>query len=143
MRAKVLFVVAVLAISARVVCAQEMSGSVPLHFPNFYDPAKPLLNLQQAANATGNAQQWKNRAGVVVTWIDRDGILHCGGAGCGSGVAPVLSVYGRTGVVVAAPNDYNFNQLAGSLNLATQVSGILGDVHLNAYSGVGSCPPNQ
>lgn len=29
--------------------------------------------------------------------------------------APVASVFGRTGVIVAATNDYNFNQLAGSL----------------------------
>jgi hypothetical protein len=33
----------------------------------------------------------------------------------GTSVAPVTSVFGRTGVVTAATNDYNFNQLAGSL----------------------------
>lgn len=42
----------------------------------------------------------------------------------------VVSVFGRGGVVTAQANDYNFNQLAGSVNLATQVTGNLGVTHL-------------
>ena len=49
------------------------------------------------------------------------------------GLSAVSAVFGRTGAVAAQANDYNFNQLAGSLDLATQVTGILGDTHLGAY----------
>lgn len=38
-----------------------------------------------------------------------------------SGSGAITSVFGRTGVVVAASNDYNFNQLAGSLAV-TQIN---------------------
>jgi len=41
--------------------------------------------------------------------------------------APVASVFGRTGAVVAAANDYNFNQLAGSV-AAAQLPAFTGDV---------------
>jgi hypothetical protein len=44
--------------------------------------------------------------------------------GSGGGVA-VSSVFGRTGAVVAAMNDYTFSQIGGSLNLATQATGLL------------------
>jgi hypothetical protein len=37
-----------------------------------------------------------------------------------SSAAPVQSVFGRSGAVVAATNDYNFNQLAGSITTAQQ-----------------------
>jgi hypothetical protein len=39
-----------------------------------------------------------------------------------SSAAPVSSVFGRTGAVTAAANDYNFNQLAGSLASAQDYS---------------------
>lgn len=47
----------------------------------------------------------------------------CTGAGCGGGA--VSSVFGRTGAVVAAANDYSFSQLSGTADLASQVFNIL------------------
>jgi hypothetical protein len=41
------------------------------------------------------------------------------------GGGAVTSVFGRSGAVVAAANDYSFSQLSGSVNLATQVTGVL------------------
>jgi hypothetical protein len=52
------------------------------------------------------------------------------GATPGCITLPVLSVFGRTGAVVAATNDYNFNQLAGTVNLATQASGTLASANV-------------
>lgn len=46
----------------------------------------------------------------------------------------VVSVFGRTGTVVAATNDYNFNQLAGSL-ACSQMPALTGDT----TSSAGSC----
>jgi Repeat of unknown function (DUF5907) len=40
--------------------------------------------------------------------------IQSAGTSC-AGASPVQSVFGRTGAVVAASNDYNFNQLAGSI----------------------------
>jgi hypothetical protein len=48
---------------------------------------------------------------------------------------PVTSVFGRTGAVVAAANDYSFSQLSGSL-LATQLPAFTGDVSSPAGSSV-------
>jgi hypothetical protein len=42
------------------------------------------------------------------------------GVACNTSTSNVTSVFGRTGVVVAATNDYNFNQLAGTWS-TTQV----------------------
>ena len=39
--------------------------------------------------------------------------------------APVTSVFSRTGVVVAATNDYAFSQISGTANLTSQVTGVL------------------
>lgn len=47
---------------------------------------------------------------------------------------PVTSVFGRTGAVIAVANDYNFNQLAGSVACA-QLPALTGDV----TSGAGTC----
>ena len=48
----------------------------------------------------------------------------CTGSGCGGGGGgAVASVFGRIGIVAAATNDYTFNQIGGSLNLATQGTG--------------------
>ena len=50
----------------------------------------------------------------------------CTGSGCGGGGGgAVASVFGRTGIVVSATNDYTFSQIGGSLNLATQGTGLL------------------
>jgi len=47
-----------------------------------------------------------------------------------SGPAPVSSVFGRTGAIVAAANDYSFSQLSGTATDAQLAS---------AYSGAGGC----
>ena len=44
-----------------------------------------------------------------------------------AGLAPVQSVFGRIGAVVAATNDYNFNQLAGSI-ACSQYAALAGDI---------------
>jgi len=49
--------------------------------------------------------------------------------------APVSSVFGRTGAVVAQANDYNFNQIAGSVNLTSQASGTLQASQFPALTG--------
>lgn len=49
------------------------------------------------------------------------------------GGGAVSSVFGRTGAVVAATNDYNFNQLAGSV-AASQMPALTGDVTTSAGS---------
>ena len=62
------------------------------------------------------------------------------------GNAPVTSVFGRTGAVVSATNDYSFSQISGTL-LGSQFGPLTGDVTTSAYaatlanSGVtaGSC----
>lgn len=62
--------------------------------------------------------------GNCVSWASATSIQDVG-APCGTGGGAVTSVFTRTGAVVAAANDYNFNQLAGTANLATQVAGVL------------------
>jgi hypothetical protein len=48
----------------------------------------------------------------------------------GNTAAPVSSVFGRTGAVAAAANDYNFNQLAGSLASSQDYTvGVAGTYH--------------
>ena len=42
-----------------------------------------------------------------------------------TGGGAVTSAFGRTGAVVAAANDYSFSQISGSVNLTTQVNGVL------------------
>lgn len=48
------------------------------------------------------------------------------------GSSAVSSVFGRTGAVVAATNDYSFSQISGSLALASQVSGSLAHANIAA-----------
>lgn len=55
------------------------------------------------------------------------------------GAGAITSVFGRTGVVVAAANDYNFNQLAGSLTLA-QMPTIANNTVLGSVSGGSAVP---
>lgn len=55
-----------------------------------------------------------------------NGAISDGGATC-AGSAPVQSVFGRIGVVVAAANDYAFNQISGFLG-AGQLPAFTGDV---------------
>ena len=58
----------------------------------------------------------------------------------GAGGGAVSSVFTRTGAVVAAANDYNFNQIAGTVALATQASGNLPVANLNAGTGASVRP---
>lgn len=52
-------------------------------------------------------------------------MIQLGNGGGGGGGGNVASVFGRTGAVVSATNDYSFAQLSGLLNLGTQVTGNL------------------
>ncbi len=53
--------------------------------------------------------------------FDANGNVVSAGAACGSGAGTVSSVFGRTGAVVAALNDYAFNLISGTLAL-TQIA---------------------
>lgn len=63
--------------------------------------------------------------GIQCVHVSNTGVVSGTGSDCGSGGGSVTSVFGRSGVVVSATNDYNFNQLAGTLVLTTQVTGTL------------------
>lgn len=54
-------------------------------------------------------------AGQFSNALKQDFTLNC--AAPPTPTAPVTSVFGRTGAVAAAANDYNFNQLAGKLGI--------------------------
>lgn len=71
--------------------------------------------------------------GDCVKFVDKFHVQDFG-AVCG-GSSAVTSVFGRIGVVVAAANDYNFNQLAGSA-AATQMPAFSGDVSTSAGATV-------
>ncbi len=58
---------------------------------------------------------------------DTTGVVTGTGVDCGAGGGGVSSVFGRTGAVVAAASDYNFNQLSGSVACA-QMPALTGDI---------------
>jgi len=101
-----------------------------------------------AANTSGNAATatalaaTPSNCGAGVAAI---GILANGNA-TGCFTPPVTSVFGRTGAVVAATNDYSFSQISGTLG-SGQFGPLTGDVTTSGYaatlaaSGVtaGSC----
>lgn len=72
--------------------------------------------------------------GTQCVQASNTGVLSGTGTNCG-GAGAVSSVFGRTGAVISATNDYNFNQLAGTAALATQVSGNLAVANLNSGTG--------
>lgn len=55
--------------------------------------------------------------------VNSSGVLAGTGSACGSGSGAVSSVFGRTSAVIAAANDYNFNQLAGNIATSQMNSG--------------------
>lgn len=57
--------------------------------------------------------------------VNSVGIVSGTGVDCGAGGGAVSSVFGRTGAVVAAANDYSFSQLSGTADLASQVFNVL------------------
>jgi hypothetical protein len=86
-------------------------------------------------NTSPIAQQSEVQKMVLYAYA-ADGTLAPATVGGGGGGA-VSSVFGRTGAVVAAANDYSFSQISGSLALATQASGQLpiGNVGSAGLSG--------
>lgn len=74
------------------------------------------------ANKLGNASKFQlagigftPTAGNCATWDSSGNMVDSGISTCGGAGTTVNSFNGRTGAVVPATNDYNFNQLAGSL----------------------------
>lgn len=60
--------------------------------------------------------------------VNGDCVIGAGGAWTAAACpGAVTSVFGRTGVVVAAANDYNFNQLAGNIAVSQMNSGTNAD----------------
>lgn len=47
--------------------------------------------------------------------FDSNGSLVSTGSPCGTGSAPIISVFGRTGIVAAQTGDYSFSQIAGTI----------------------------
>jgi hypothetical protein len=65
--------------------------------------------------------------------FDANGNVVTNGGSCAA-AAPVQSIFGRTGAVVAAANDYNFNQLAGTASKSQQHSATVYNDQANSYS---------
>lgn len=88
-----------------------------------------FLGMSQidGANKQGNGTKIQFFAGSAPSTgdcaeFDANGNIATAGAPCGTGGGAVSSVFGRTGAVVAALNDYAFNQLSGFLGLS-QIDG--------------------
>lgn len=84
-------------------------------FADFFSLLQP--SHVAAGNKQGNGSKFQLFTGSFSTndcaKFDASGNLVTNGGSCAA-AAPVQSVNGRTGAVVAAANDYNFNQLAGT-----------------------------
>ena len=114
------------------VCAYGSSG-VPCSptTPVYSDVGLTHLKLQPfLADANGNYDFWAAAGNYLIT-VTYTGFGINGGVGYstvaslgGSSSAPVTSVFGRTGAVVSATNDYNFNQLAGSASVPQGGTGV-------------------
>jgi hypothetical protein len=76
-------------------------------------PAAPPLYGTFSLSVTGNSVA--SAQGTVIVYLSPFNSVVSMGAGGGGGGGSVSSVFGRVGAVVAALNDYDFNQLAGSL----------------------------
>jgi hypothetical protein len=87
-----------------------------------------------SSNKNGNGSKFQLFTGSFSTndcaKFDASGNIVTNGGTCAA-AAPVQSVFGRTGAVVAATNDYNFNQLAGSV-ANSQMPALTGDVTTSA-----------
>lgn len=99
-----------------------------------------LADLSDVTAKKGNSTIVQMQTGATATddcaKFDVNGNLVSAGNPCGSGGGAVSSVFGRTGVVVAASNDYNFNQVAGSVTNA-QLAGSIADSKLLTISTAG------
>jgi hypothetical protein len=85
-------------------------------FADFFSLLQP--SHVAAGNKQGNGSKFQLFGGGSVATndcakFDASGNVVTNGGTCAA-AAPVQSVFGRAGAVVAAANDYNFNQLAGA-----------------------------
>lgn len=117
-----------------VIAAPATGGGNATMFPG-NDTVAGLAATQTFTNKSIDAGQLTGTIAVArlpLATTGAFGAVKCDGTTitCTGGViasisgGTVSSVFGRTGTVVAATNDYNFNQLAGSAAISTQVSGL-------------------
>lgn len=95
-------------VAATLSATAAQSFTIPTTPPPLYG----TFSLSLTGNSVAGAR------GVVVVYLAPAPVSYNIGGGGGGGSSAVSSVFGRTGAVVAAANDYNFNQLAGTLATA-------------------------
>lgn len=84
--------------------------------------------------SAGNCRAYQDNGTGLISFLTSAGASCVSGGGGGA----VTSVFGRTGVVVAATNDYNFTQISGSLAHAQLPTLLTGDIPNNAANTTGS-----
>jgi hypothetical protein len=102
---------------------------------DFFSVLVPSFVGSSAKN--GNGSKFQLFTGSFTTnhcpKFDSSGNLVDNGGTCAD-AAPVQSVFGRVGAVLPATNDYNFNQLAGSISTSQQpsttVNSVVNDTNL-------------
>jgi hypothetical protein len=102
--------------------------------PGPFAPASVPFILRAAGSQTGNLISVTDYLGNALLTLSSTGTLTCVSGCGGGGGGAVSSVFGRTGAVVSATNDYAFSQISGSASLTSQVTGILPPA--NGGSGV-------
>lgn len=103
---------------------------IPDGYQNWGVPYRQTMNTIDAKVAPLNSPIFTGTFTLPVSLngclFATNGVVTANGQACGSGGGgAVSSVFGRTGAVIAASNDYSFSQIAGSLNFATQGTGLV------------------
>lgn len=105
------------AASGNATCHTLVSGDIPNNAANTSGTAAVATVATNASGLNSTALAVSNTWSGTQTFNNLTVTGTCTGCGGGGGGA-VSSVFSRTGAVVAATNDYNFNQLAGTASLA-------------------------
>lgn len=112
----------------------QLSGSAAAaQMPAFTGDATSSAGATALTLATVNANvgTFGSSTNCVTITVNGKGLVTAISQTACAGGGAVSSVFGRTGAVVAAANDYNFNQLAGSAS-AAQMPAFSGDATSSA-----------